>query len=399
MQRRTGRRRGARAALAAVVALAGWATACAPGTPRGPEAPGPSASAGSPAAQSSGTRFPAGVERQLKEAVDDARRAHDVPGIRVDVNVPGHGAWEYAVGAADLRTGRPITAEDKVRIASVTKTFTATAVLQLVRAGKLRLDDPLSRYVSWPNGDAITIRQLLNMTAGIYSYTEDPAWLKRYTEHPDAPFRTRDALDIARRHAPYFAPGKGFHYSDTHYVLLGDIVEKAGGKPLATWVREEIAKPLGLAATGLPTDSAVPEPAARGYRAGPGGAMTDATRSDPAYAAGAGAMLSNIADLRFWARELATGTGLLTPGLQRERLRLVPVAAEPEQVGYGLGIASFDGWLGHNGTIIGYNTAMFHDPRSHSTVVVEMNRSFATLDEDHATELFLRIARIVTPKT
>ncbi|MFD3721926.1 serine hydrolase domain-containing protein [Streptomyces sp. NPDC058674] len=367
---------------------------------------GPSASATAPTGTGAttvlapaGARLPADVERRLREAVDTAWRANKVPGVRVDVNVPGRGAWGYAVGAADLRTKKPIAPDDRVRIASITKTFTGTAVLQLVRDGRLSLDDPLDAYVSWPNGGNITVRQLLNMTAGIYSYTDDPAWLKRYTEHPDAPFRTQDALDIARRHAPDFAPGKGVRYSDTNYVLLGDIVEKVGRKPLAQWMRDEITGPLGLAATTYPTDSTVPAPFASGYTAAADGRMVDTTRSNPAYAAGAGAMLSNLVDLRVWARELATGSKLLTPELQRERLRLVPIATEPVRVAYGLGIGSFNGWLGHNGTILGYNTAMFHDPESRATVVVEMNRSFATLDEDHATELFLRIAQIIAPKS
>ncbi|MCY0943005.1 serine hydrolase domain-containing protein [Streptomyces antarcticus] len=393
----------------AVVALAGLACLTAGCTPNSaPKALGPSASTGSAAATGTGEPtgtavarkpLPADVERKLRNAVDNAWRTNKVPGVRVDVNVPGKGEWGYSVGAADLRTKEPIARDDKVRIASITKTFTGTAVLQLVRAGKLRLDDSLDTYVSWPGGGDITIRQLLNMTSGIYSYTDDPAWLKQYTAHPDAPFRTQDALDIARRHAPYFAPGKGIKYSDTNYVLLGDIVEKVGGKPLAEWMRADIARPLKLTATSYPTDSDIQEPFASGYTAGPEGTMADTTRSNPSYAAGAGAMLSNLVDLRVWAREVATGEKLLTPELQRQRLRFVPIATEPVRVAYGLGIASFDGWLGHNGTILGYNTAMFQDPKGGATVIVEMNRSFATLDEDHATELFLEIAKIITPET
>lgn len=402
-------RRGFRMATVAAVALAalaGLTAGCAPQSE--PKALGPSAATGSGSAAPTGSGEPTGtavarqplpadVERQLREAVDAAWRTNKVPGVRANVHVPGKGEWGHSVGAADLETKQPIGLDDKVRIASITKTFTGTAVLQLVRAGKMRLDDTLDSYVSWPNGGDITIRQLLNMTAGIYSYTDDPAWLKRYTEHPDAPFRTQDALDIARRHAPYFAPGKGIRYSDTNYVLLGDIVEKVGGKSLAEWMRADIARPLGMTATSYPTDSDILKPFASGYTAGPDGAMTDTTRSNPSYAAGAGAMLSNLVDLRVWAREVATGAKLLTPELQRQRLQFVPIATTPVKVSYGLGVGSFDGWIGHNGTILGYNTAMFYEPGSGATVIVEMNRSFATLDEDHATELFLQIAKIITP--
>lgn len=334
---------------------------------------------------------------RMKAAVDGARAAAKAPGVTAGVFVPGRGTWICVVGVSDEETGRPMNAADKVRIASITKTFTGTAILQLVDRGLLGLDDPLSRYVDWPDGNAITIRQLLNMTSGVYNYTEDPTFGVRYQADPTGSFGPRDALDIAREHEPYFAPGTGFHYSDTNYILLEQVLERVTGRPIGDWIEDEIVAKLGLTSTSYPATATLEAPYSRGYDStpDPGDADTarDVTYANPGYAGAAGAMVSNLRDLRIWAGELARGA-LLSDRLQQERLRTVPLA-QGADVSYGLGIADWGGFLGHNGTILGYNSAMFHDPDTGATIVVEINRS--DLDTDHATPLFGELAEILYP--
>ncbi|MEU7824389.1 serine hydrolase domain-containing protein [Catellatospora sp. NPDC049133] len=319
------------------------------------------------------------------------------PGITAGVFVPGRGTWICVVGVSDQETGRVMNAADRFRVGSITKTFTGTAVLRLVDQGLIGLDEPLSRYVDWPDGNAITIRQLLNMTSGVYNYTEDPEFQKRYEADPAGSFGPRDALDIARNHEPYFPPGGGFHYSDTNYILLESVVERVTGRAVGDLIEDEIVDKLGLTSTSYPATSALEPPYARGYDETPdpgdGAAMRDVTESNPGYAGAAGAMVSNLHDLRIWAAELANGA-LISERLQRERLRTVPLA-QGAQVSYGLGIADWGGWLGHNGTIIGYNTAMFYLPDTGAVIVVEVNRS--SLDTDHATPLFGELAKILYP--
>ncbi|MDI1464507.1 serine hydrolase domain-containing protein [Catellatospora sp. KI3] len=401
---------------------------------------GLSPSRGAPAADQCPQLALGFTERQradLAQAATYTRDQAGLPGLIAAVFVPDRGAWVCVLGVSDLETGHPLNAADRFRIASITKTFTATAVLQLVDRGKLTLADPLSRWVDWPDGNAITIRQLLNMTSGVFSYTEDPEFVRRYTEDPEGAFTARDALDIARAHEPYFAPGAGFHYSDTNYILLEQVVEKITGRPVADWIDDHIIAPLHLAHTSYPATSTLPAPFSRGYDAlpppqqpvpaepepsrpgtpapqpapspQPGAAparnaspspspagpsladLRDVTYSNPNYAGAAGAMVSNLADLRVWAKALAEGS-LLSPAMRRELLRTTPIAPNAG-VSYGLGIADWGGWLGHNGTILGYNAAMFYEPKTGSVIVVETNRS--SLTSDTATPLFTELAKSV----
>ncbi|GJF32835.1 serine hydrolase [Kitasatospora sp. NE20-6] len=366
----------------------------------------PAAGAAGQAGQAAGTRpaahagpaqgrFPAAVERALRDAVDRTKAATGAPGVTVGVWAPGRGSFTYTPGVADLSTGRPLQAADRVRIASITKTYTATAVLRLVDRHLIGLDDPLSRYLDWPDGDRITVRQLLNMTAGVYSYTEDPAFLARYHAHPFGPFSPGDALAVARAHPPYFAPGAGFHYSDTNYVLLGIVLERATGRPVGDVIRREVVQPLGLRSTEYPSDPSIRRPFAHGYdTGGPGGALRDVTRANPGYAGAAGAMISDLGDLRTWARALSEGT-LLSPRTHAAQLETVPVA-DGGQVSYGLGILDFAGFLGHNGAILGYNSAMFRLPETGATIVVEITK--CDLEDDAATPLFVELARILYPE-
>ncbi|MEU8005676.1 serine hydrolase domain-containing protein [Catellatospora sp. NPDC049111] len=339
-----------------------------------------------------------GDERdRMHAAVTKTLADAKAPGITAGVFVPGRGTWICVVGVSDQETGWVMNAADRFRIGSITKTFTGTAVLRLVDQGLIGLDEPLSRYVDWPDGNAITIRQLLNMTSGVYDYTDDPEFEKRYQADPAGSFGPRDALDIARNHEPYFPPGQGFHYSNTNYILLETVVERVTGRAVGDLITDEIIDKLGLDSTSYPATSALEPPYARGYDETPdpgdGAATRDVTESNPGYAGAAGAMVSNLHDLRIWAAELANGA-LISERLQRERLQTVPLA-QGAQVSYGLGIADWGGWLGHNGTIIGYNTAMFYLPDTGAVIVVEVNRS--SLDTDHATPLFGELAKILYP--
>ena len=355
------------AVLISLILAAGVATAAAAGA--SPSAAGPAASGG--------PHLDRATDNKISQIVMAAMRASHIPGMAVGVWVPG-GRYVRAFGTSDTATGAPFSAADHVRIASITKTFTATVILQLVDQHRLQLSSRLSQYVAGiPNGATITVKELLNMTAGVYNFTEDPAFLKNYLADPTMPFGPADAIAIIKRHEPSFPPGTGVEYSDSNYVLLQLIAEKVTHAPLGRLIQQWVLDPLGLDQTSYPTTPAMPAPFARGYfqpeTSSP--ALRDVTLSNPDGAGGAGAMISTLSDLKTWAKALATGT-LLTPGTQRERLQTVPLAPPGKiTLRYGLGILDLNGFLGHNGAILGYGTAAFYLPGAHATFVVEGNNN------------------------
>ncbi len=335
----------------------------------------------------------------LQPKVAAKMREMRVPGVIILVDVPGQGTWQTSMGVGNIDTNTPIHTTDHMRIGSVTKTFTATVVLQLVDEHKLGLDDPLEKYVPQvPNSPNITVRQLLNMTSGLFNMTEDDGLNRAMDAQPKKVWTVQELLAIAFAHPPYFPPGGGFHYSNTNYLLLGMIAEQVGGAPLAELMRQRIFDRLGMNDTILPPreSSAIPEPHQRGYiygsnvelntayhavlagdkaaaevKAAPDAKPTDATDWSPSFAYAAGAAISTVNDMRIWAKALATGQ-LLRAATQRERLQF---GAESN---YGLGVhRSFDGLIGHNGSISGFQTFVGYQPGKGATVVVLANLQLA----------------------
>ena len=165
-----------------------------------------------------------------------------VPGMIVGIWVPGRGTWVRAAGLADRATKRPMQVQDSVRIASITKTFIGTLILQLVGEGKLGLDDPIQPWAPQvPNARHITVRELLNMSSGLYDYVEDRYWV-RQASAPTGQTLARQwtpqqLVQVVVAHKPYFPPGKGYHYSNTNFILLGLIVEQVTGQPVEDVLR------------------------------------------------------------------------------------------------------------------------------------------------------------------
>jgi D-alanyl-D-alanine carboxypeptidase len=307
--------------------------------------------------------------------VDAALGSTATPGAVVGVWHPDRGTWLHAAGSGDVTTAVPVTVDDHVRIASNTKTFVATVILQLVDEGAIALDDVLEDYITGiPNGTEITISQVLSMSAGIYDFVNDPVIAEDYNDDPLLVFTPADALAIIRASTPDFTPGERAQYSNSNYTLLGLIAEDLTGQPIEALVQERILSPLGMTQTSFPTTSEMPAPFAHGYFMGqPGDALRDVTRSNPEIPWASGAMISTLADLGIWAEALARGS-LISAEAQRERLQMLPLQTTPIEVGYGLGILSFGGLLGHNGGILGYSSWIVHDPDSGASIVVVTNR-------------------------
>jgi D-alanyl-D-alanine carboxypeptidase len=341
-------------------------------------------------------QFPAATKAALDGAVSQWLATFKAPGVVVGIWTPG-GSYVTAKGVSNVATGDPMGTGDHFRIGSITKTFTITVLLQLADEKVINLDDPVSKYVSYvPNGRNITLRQMANMTSGLFNYSEDPGFFKEITTNPNRVWTPRELIDLALAHEPYFAPGKGIHYSNTNTVILGTIIESLTHEPIAQVFQERIFTPLGLTNTTWPTTAAMPVPYAHGITNQTASGKTgDATYINPSWAFTAGQMISNLNDLHVWVDSYTQGT-LISPAMQQQRLQWIPKPGNPN-IRYGLGIGYFNGWLGHTGELPGYNCGAFYLPSADATIVIEVNSDIGAGGQNPAPALFQDLAKIVTP--
>ncbi|MCW2691188.1 MAG: penicillin-binding protein beta-lactamase class [Mycobacterium sp.] len=338
----------------------------------------------------------AGVAQRLDAAIKQAITDASVPGVIVGLWGPD-GQYIRSFGVADKATGAPMKTDFYSRIGSVTKTFTITGVLQLADQGKLGLDDPIAKYIDGvPQGDKITLRQLARMQSGLPNYSANPAFGKALFEDPRRPFTPQQLLDYSFSQPEVFPPGEGFQYSNTNTTLLGLVVEKLSGQALPDYIRDHITAPLGLSHTAFPTDNAFPDPHAQGYTDGDNGAVLITTDWNPSWGWAAGAMTSTLEDMHAWAPALATGK-LLSPEMQAQRLQTVNAPGHPKQDGYGLGIFNLGGWIGHNGSLPGYQTVAVYLPEKQTTLVIFSNTDIEYKGGEPSTTVAQAITSIITP--
>ncbi|MYT21749.1 serine hydrolase [Streptomyces sp. SID7760] len=335
------------------------------------------------------------VARQLDEAVRKVMDEAKVPGVMVSLSAPGKGSYVRAFGVADKATGAPIRTDMNMRIGSVTKTFTVTALLQLVDQGKVRLDDPIGMYVAGvPNGDRITLRQLAEMRSGLFNYSEDEGFFKALTTDPRRPFTPQELLAYSFKHPVLFQPGAKFYYCNTNLILLGLVVEKQSGQKLDDYINEKVVRPAGLHHTLFPVGAEFPKPHSQGYTDQTASGKTeDAADWNPSWGWAAGAMISDLDDLKAWTKVMATGT-LLKPATQAERLKVVEALPG---TGYGLGIFNVQGWIGHNGSLPGYQALAVYLPEAKATLAVMLNTDVAYEGSEPSTLFGQAITKVVTP--
>ena len=310
--------------------------------------------------------------------------ATGVPGMTGVVRI-GDGVWTATTGVADLSTNESFRADDFFRIASITKTYTATAVLQLVDAGTVKLDDVLETFVPGVvNGTVATVRDLLAMQSGIPDYTENKAFSDQFTATPTMPWSIEDTLAvIAQAPGPDFAPGEKCVYCDSNYVLLGMIIKAVTGREPGEVITDQVISPLGLRGTSFPTEVAPPTPHPTGYLptgepiepfdnvVSPPRVIDDV---NPVITSTAGAMISTLADVQTWGTELVTGS-LLSPETQRLRLQTRRFDDKPLNFGYGLGVTYLNEFLGHDGAVFGYSSVVFTRPQTDTQMVFIANES------------------------
>jgi D-alanyl-D-alanine carboxypeptidase len=415
-----------RARLLGVVRTSGVLLGCVPllaGCSRPSPAPAASsgASATPPPGSAAGSSALKPIDRAaLQSMVDTAARELLLPGALVLLRTP-QGEFTVAYGTTRLGTASPPRADTHFRIASNTKTMTAAVILQLAQEGRLKLDDPVSKYVPGvPDGEHITIAELLEMRSGLYNYLEDPKLSASADRDPTRVWKPEELLAIAFAHPPNFPPGTAFEYNNTNYALLGLIAERVDGKPLARAMQDRLFGPLGLKETLLPaiTVNTIPDPYSHGYLYGSSSvAFTgeppyspevqaaaragtlqphDYTRVNHSFAAAAGGVISTADDLATWIRALVSGR-VLDAEFQRRWLDSVRPEdpSKPDGQRYGYGISQFS-WgpntiRSHGGETAGYNSFMGYDLANEVTLVVWTNLTVSLDEVPTANTLMLKV--------
>jgi D-alanyl-D-alanine carboxypeptidase len=281
-----------------------------------------------------------GGDGALQAALDGLVAAGATGAVLYDRH--GSHTTRLASGYADVVEGRPMRIDDRFRAGSQMKSFTAAVVLQLVQEGRLGLDDLvddlLPGVIPHGYGAGITVRHLLQHTSGLFNFDNDPRVLAPYFAGDLAHVWTpQQLLDMAFEHEPVFAPGTGFQYSDTAYLLAAYVVEAVTGNTFDSELRTRLIRPLGLRGTSLPTVSAIAGRYAHGYMmVGEPPVDTDISGIHPFSWAGGG-VVTTVDDTSRFFRALMGGR-LLSPALMREMTTTVvdPDSDLPSRAGLGV---------------------------------------------------------------
>lgn len=329
-----------------------------------------------------------GHDGVLRTAVRRLAAQGDAPGAAVLIRREGGGTRFIASGVADVRSGRRIHRNDHFRAGSLTKTVIAAVTLRLAAQGRLGIDDPLEEHLPGlvrghgNDGRNITLRQLLNHTSGLFDYTADPVLARQLSAAADRTHSPASLVRTAVGHRPYFAPGAGYRYSNTNYVLLGMVVQQVTGRSYAAEARRDVLAPLRLHGTSFPgARTTLPDPHGRAYTrdggALDGAARRDVTELNPSSAGAAGELISTLGDLTRLVSGLLRGR--IVPRAELRRMRNTSASGGR----YGMGLfpvrlpCGVTLW-GHNGEINGSYTLTVTTPDGRHTLAYRLNSTAAS---------------------
>ncbi|APR82744.1 D-alanyl-D-alanine carboxypeptidase [Minicystis rosea] len=306
----------------------------------------------------------------LQSGIDAARDKQKVKHAALGVGTPRCGKIIVYSDAASA-TVKP-TPESLWQIGSSTKTFIAATVLNLAEAGELGVDDALADYLpDFPNAENITLRQLLNHTSGIFDYLQTPEVTQAVQAHPGSAVTADQLIAYATAHPPNFEPGKGWAYSNTNFIILGRVIEKATGADLGETVR---ARSIALAGLGHTFLASAEEPVGAlvpGFQGGP----EVTTLVNPTWFGTAGSMRSTVSDVLEWAEKLYGTDDVLSPAAKAEMT--TTVATDVSYLRYGMGLVQWDASktagngvaYGHFGFVPGYQTEFLYHPETKVAIV------------------------------
>ncbi len=329
----------------------------------------------------------------LQARLNAIRVAYHVPGVSATIIWPDGRSWTGVNGWADVKLHVPVAPTTAFSVGSVSKTFLAALILQLADEGRLSLDDPVVRWLPTAAAPAdATLRELLDHTSGIYDFFSNPAIDPALLADRRRAWTPARALGYMR--SPYCPPGTCWHYSNSNYVLLGQVVQRVTGNPVSTELRRRFLGPLRLVRTFVQGAEAARGAVATSYEVlGSGSTIRTVSQGDGTAispftsvvtaAGSAGAIAATSRDLAVWARRLYGGA-VLRPDTLVAMLDVSHSLGAGSTLPYGLGVE--DAWLGgrltvgHNGRLIGAGATMRYLPDSGFSVAVVTNQDRVSPD-------------------
>jgi len=293
------------------------------------------------------------------------------PGFAVLVSREGNVLFNKAYGLADVKGKKVNTPNTTFRIGSVSKQFTAAAILKLQERGELSVEDSLSKYYpEWPNGENITLHHLLTHTSGMYSYTSNPFFALQVSK----PANLATLIPAIQKAKVNFAPGEKWEYCNSGYLLLGLIVEKVSGQGFDEFLRKEFFEPLRMTRTGIHVAGAEPEGESLGYAKGLIGFQLS-NNWDMTWAGGAGALYSTTGDLHRWNEGIFDGKVLKKESLSAAFTPVKLADGSTKNYGYGWGISEKRGVriISHGGGLQGFQCSLGRARDQDVTIVVLTN--------------------------
>lgn len=345
----------------------------------------------------------------LEEKLEVTRQHLELPGAVVAVQQGDQTLIRKAYGVASLESEAPMTTDHHFRVASLAKPFVATVLLQLVDEGRVSLDDPIGAYLDGvPSGDDITLRMLAQHTSGLRNYIAISDVKAAFANEPTRFWTEAELLGFAYDEGPHFEPqDDGWMYSNTNYILLGQLIEHVEQRPLNDVIQDRICRPLGMDSTFYSVDASMPTPYASGYQygdaAGPnfwvgeGGVAWDVTETSPSMWHAAGAFVSTLDDVFVFIGAVVAGD-LVSKASHAEQMTWRD-SGYPVDYSYGLGLINYMGSIGHNGNVPGYQVTAMSDPERDLTVVVLTNLYSSPNYEDPANAMFFVIMRHLTGRS
>ncbi len=316
----------------------------------------------------------------LAGVLDQQVAANEIPGASAAIIFPDGSTWTYGTGLARLSPAQSATADTLYSVGSITKTFVTAVFMELAQESALSVDDPLSKWMpDFPNAAQITLRELLGHTSGVADFFESPDYKALVIDDPTHAWTPQEVLEKLVG-APYFAPGSGYHYSNTGFLLLGMVVEQVTGKSLGDVLSERFLEPLALANSYFQGSGAPPPGAAAGHSATTGLDISDGTNYRPTLSEGtiawaAGGIVSSAPDIATWGRALYGGQVVSADSLaQMEDYNYAPASLQSYGLGTRTRLFGTERLFGHSGTLRGFYGAMWQFPDTQLTIVVLTNK-------------------------